>query len=145
MDQKVILIGNLGNDPEIAHLDSGVTVAKFSVATSETWKTKDGEKKSETSWHRVELWRGVAEVAEKYLKKGSLVKIEGKIKYGEYVNKEGQKVYTTTIKGEDLLMFPKSSSENKQERAPSQATNTEYAPPTQTPPPPTEDDEDLPF
>ena len=74
---KVILIGNLGKDPEVRYLDNGVAVANLSLATSENYKNKDGEKVTQTEWHDIVLWRGLAEVAEKYLKKGSSVYIEG--------------------------------------------------------------------
>ena len=73
---KVILIGNLGKDPEVRYLDSGVAVANFSLATTESYKNKEGERVSQTEWHNVVLWRGLAEVAEKWLKKGSSVYIE---------------------------------------------------------------------
>ena len=77
---KVILIGNLGKDPEVRYLDSGVAVANFSLATTENYKNKEGERVSQTEWHNIVLWRGLAEVAEKWLKKGSSVYIEGKIR-----------------------------------------------------------------
>jgi len=80
---KVILIGNLGNDPEVRKLDSGVTVVNFSMATSETYKDKNSnEKTTETQWHNIVLWRGLAEVAEKYLKKGSKIYIVENQKLG---------------------------------------------------------------
>ena len=78
---KVILVGNLGKDPEIRHLENGATVANFSIATSENYKDrKTGEKVSQTEWHNIVAWRGLAEIAEKYLKKGQKVYIEGKLK-----------------------------------------------------------------
>ena len=82
---KVILIGNLGKDPEVKYLDSGVAVANFSLATTESYKNKEGERVSQTEWHNVVLWRGLAEVAEKWLKKGSSVYIEGKIRNRKYL------------------------------------------------------------
>ena len=72
---KVILVGNLGKDPEVRYLDSGVAVANFSLATTESYKNKEGEKVNQTEWHSIVLWRGLAEVAEKWLKKGSSVYI----------------------------------------------------------------------
>ena len=78
---KVILVGNLGKDPEVRHLDSGIAVANFSLATTENYKNKEGERVSQTEWHNIVLWRGLAEIAEKWLKKGSSVFIEGKIFY----------------------------------------------------------------
>ena len=76
---KVILVGNLGKDPEVKYLDSGVAVANFSLATTESYKNKEGERVNQTEWHNIVLWRGLAEVAEKWLKKGSNVYIEGEI------------------------------------------------------------------
>ena len=77
---KVILVGNLGQDPEVRYLDNGVAVANFSLATTENYKNKQGERVSQTEWHNIVLWRGLAEVAEKYLKKGSSIYVEGKIR-----------------------------------------------------------------
>jgi single-strand DNA-binding protein len=76
---KVILIGNLGKDPEVRYLDNGVAVANMSIATTENYKNKEGDRVSQTEWHDVVLWRGLAEIAEKYLKKGSSVYIEGRL------------------------------------------------------------------
>ena len=85
---KVILVGNLGKDPEVRYLDSGVAVANFSLATTENYKNKQGEKVSQTEWHNIVLWRGLAEVAEKWLKKGSSVYIEGKIRTNKWEDKK---------------------------------------------------------
>lgn len=97
MINKVTLIGNLGADPEVRHLDSGVQVARFSVATNETYKDKDGNFQQLTEWHNVVAWRELAERAEKMLKKGMLVYIEGKISYRKYTTQEGQDRYVTDI------------------------------------------------
>ena len=87
---KVILVGNLGKDPEVRHLENGAAVANFSVATTESYKDRNtGERRDQTEWHNVVLWRGLAEVAEKYLKKGSQVYIEGKIRTRSWEDKEG--------------------------------------------------------
>jgi single-strand DNA-binding protein len=94
---KVILIGNLGNDPEVRTLENGTKVASFSIATSERWKNKQGEKQEETDWHNCVVWSPKAEVVESYLKKGSKVMIEGKIKTRQY-EKDGEKKYITEIK-----------------------------------------------
>ena len=88
---KVILVGNLGKDPEVRHLEGGAVVAKFPLATSETYKTKEGQRVDQTEWHNVVMWRGLAESAEKYLHKGSLVYIEGKIRTRSWEDKEGNK------------------------------------------------------
>ena len=104
---KVILIGNLGKDPEVRYLDSGVAVANFSLATTESYKNKEGERISQTEWHNVVLWRGLAEVAEKWLKKGSSVYIEGKIRNRKWEDKEGNTRYTTEILGDNMTMLGK--------------------------------------
>ncbi len=102
---KAILIGRLGKDPEIRHLESGVAVANFSIATSETYKDKQtGEKKEQTEWHNVVLWRGLAEVAEKYLKKGEQVYIEGKLRTRSW-EKDGVTRYTTEVVGDNMTML----------------------------------------
>lgn len=93
---KVILVGNVGKDPEVRHMDNGVSVANFSLATTESYKNKAGEKVVTTEWHRLVLWRGLAEIAEKYVKKGSQIYVEGKLKTRDY-DKDGQKHYTTEI------------------------------------------------
>ena len=102
---KVILVGNLGKDPEVRYLDSGVAVANFSLATTENYKNKQGEKVSQTEWHNIVLWRGLAEIAEKYLKKGSAVYIEGKIKNRKWEDKEGNTRYNTEILGDNMTML----------------------------------------
>ena len=102
---KVILVGNLGADPEIKYLDSGVVVANFRIATTENYKNKQGEKVSQTEWHNIVLWRGLAEVAEKWLKKGSSVYIEGKIRTRKWEDKEGNTRYNTEILADNMTML----------------------------------------
>ncbi|HEX9650002.1 MAG TPA: single-stranded DNA-binding protein [Cyclobacteriaceae bacterium] len=103
---KVILVGNLGKDPEVRHLEGGAAVANFSLATSESYKDKtSGERKTITEWHNIVLWRGLAEVAEKYLKKGDSVYIEGKIRSRQWEDKEGKTRYTTEIVGDNMVML----------------------------------------
>ena len=102
---KVMLIGNLGKDPEVRYLDSGVAVANFSLATTESYKNKDGERVSQTEWHNIVLWRGLAEVAEKWLKKGSSVYIEGRIRTRKWEDKEGNARYSTEILGDNMTML----------------------------------------
>jgi len=102
---KVILIGNLGKDPEVRHLESGAAVANFSIATTETYKDRNtGERKDVTEWHNIVLWRGLAEVAEKYLKKGSQVYIEGKLRTRSW-EKDGVTRYTTEVVGDTMTML----------------------------------------
>ena len=102
---KVILVGNLGKDPDVRYLDSGVAVANFSLATTENYKNKQGEKVSQTEWHNIVLWRGLAEVAEKWLKKGSSVYIEGKIRTKKWEDKEGNTRYNTEILADNMTML----------------------------------------
>lgn len=102
---KVILVGNLGKDPEVRHLESGVPVASFSLATSETYKDRNsGERKTVTEWHNVVLWRGLAEVAEKYLHKGDQVYIEGKLRTRQWESDNGTR-YTTEVIGDNMTML----------------------------------------
>ncbi|MGX1931374.1 single-stranded DNA-binding protein [Flagellimonas sp. 2504JD4-2] len=104
---RVQLIGNLGNDPEMVSLDSGNKLAKFSIATNETYKNAQGEKVTDTQWHNVVAWGKVAEIAENYLVKGKEVAIEGKLVSRSYENKEGEKRYITEIKCNELLLLGK--------------------------------------
>lgn len=101
---RVHIVGNLGNDPDTRFLDNGTAVTKLSVATTETWKDKSGEKQEETSWHRVVIWGKLAEIAGEYLRKGSQVYIEGKLKYGSY-EKDGVTHYTTDIVASEMRML----------------------------------------
>lgn len=102
---KVILVGRLGKDPEVRSLESGVSVANFTVATSETYRDRTtGEKKEITDWHNVVLWRGLAEVAQKYLHKGDLVYIEGKLKTRSW-EKDGVTRYTTEVVADNMTML----------------------------------------
>tara|TARA_B100000963_G_C22421059_1_gene577655 strand:- start:268 stop:711 length:444 start_codon:yes stop_codon:yes gene_type:complete len=103
---KVILIGNLGRDPEIKKLDSGATLASFSMATSENYTDKQSGKKIEqTDWHDVVLWRGLAEVAEKYLKKGTKIYIEGRLKKRSWQDREGNTRYSVEIIGNEMTIL----------------------------------------
>ncbi|MDC6361776.1 MULTISPECIES: single-stranded DNA-binding protein [Flavobacteriaceae] len=104
---KVQLIGNLGNDPEIITMENGNKLAKFSVATNESYKNGDGEKVTDTQWHNIVAWGKMAEIAESYLVKGKEVIIEGKLMSRAYETKEGEKRYVTEIKCNELLMIGK--------------------------------------
>jgi len=97
LNNKVQLIGNLGKDPEIKEIDGGRKVARFSLATTESYKNDAGEKITETSWHNIVAWNGLANIAEKYLNKGREVAVEGRISYRNYEDKGGQKKYFTEI------------------------------------------------
>jgi single-strand DNA-binding protein len=102
-----MLIGNLGKRPRYAILEGNIAVAKFSLATTETYKDRSGKLISQTEWHTVVLWRGLAELAQKYLHKGSLVYIEGRLKNRSWEDKEGNKKFATEIVGDNLIMLDK--------------------------------------
>ena len=106
---KVILIGNLGADPEVRSTSNGSRVATLSVATSRQWKNQSGEKQEKTEWHRVVLWNNkgstLADIAEKYCKKGDKVYVEGSIEYRSWQDREGQTRYTTEINGRELILL----------------------------------------
>lgn len=102
---KVQLIGNLGNDPEIINLESGKTLAKFSIATNESYKNTKGEKVTDTQWHNVVAWGTTAKIVESYLTKGKEVAIEGKLTSRSYDTKEGEKRYITEIVCSELMML----------------------------------------
>ncbi|HHZ81164.1 MAG TPA: single-stranded DNA-binding protein [Flavobacteriales bacterium] len=105
---KVILVGHLGKDPEIRYTPSEIAVCSFSIATSETFKDRNsGERKSLTEWHNIVLWRGLAETSEKYLRKGSQVYIEGKLKTRKWSDKDGITRYTTEIVADVMQMLDK--------------------------------------
>ena len=104
----MILVGHLGKDPEVRHLDGGVTVASFPLATSESY-IKDGRKIEQTEWHNIVMWRGLADIASKYLQKGKLVYIEGKLRTRSFEDKEGHKKYTTEVVAENFTMLGRKS------------------------------------
>ena len=114
---KVLIIGNLGNDPEIKYTQSGSPVANLSIATSERWKDKNsGEQKEQVEWHRVVLFSRLAEIAEQYLKKGSKVFIEGKLQTRDWEDSEGKKRYTTEIIAREMSMLDsRQGAENSQQ------------------------------
>lgn len=97
MINKVMLIGNLGRDPEVRHLDQNKSVARLAVATNENYKDKDGNWQTNTEWHTVNAWRGLAEYAEKYLKKGAQVYVEGKLRTRQYTDPNGVEKYSTEV------------------------------------------------
>jgi len=102
---KVILIGNLGSDPEVRHLSSGSVVANFNIATSESYTNKSGERVTQTEWHRIELWEGLAKVAEQYLKKGNMVYIEGKLRTENWQDNDGNSRTTTRIRATNMSLL----------------------------------------
>jgi single-strand DNA-binding protein len=104
---KVILVGNVGKDPETRYLEGGTAVCSFPLATSETYRNRDGERITTTEWHNIVLWRGLAEVAEKYVRKGSQLYIEGRIRTRSWDDRDGNKRYTTEIVGDNMQMLGK--------------------------------------
>ena len=110
---RVVLIGNLGKDPDLQYLEGNIAVAKFPLATTETYKDKNGTLVSQTEWHTVVLWRGLAELAQKYLHKGSLVFIEGRIKTRNWEDKDKNKRFSTEIIGDNLVMLDKRKEQNE--------------------------------
>lgn len=109
---KVILVGNLGKDPEIRHLEGGAAVASFSIATTEVYKDKAGVRHEQTEWHNIVVWRGLAEVAEKYLKKGMTIYIEGKLRTRSWDDKEGHKRYSTEVVGDTFTILSKKENQS---------------------------------
>ena len=135
---KVILIGNLGADPESREMPDGTKMTKFSIATTERYTNKNGEKVENTEWHNIVLWRGIAEVAEKYLKKGDSVCIEGKLKNRSWEDENGVKKYATDIQADNMTMLgSRRNSESTQ--------SNDYIAPSQDEKTNTDSVEDLPF
>ena len=104
---RVMLIGNLGKDPDVQFLEGNIAVAKFPLATTETFKDRSGKLVSQTEWHTVVLWRGLAELAQKYLHKGSLVYIEGRLRTRSWEDKEANRKFATEVVGDNLIMLDK--------------------------------------
>lgn len=102
---KVMLIGNLGKDPEVRHMDNGVVKATFPLATTESYRTPDGVRMERTEWHNIVMWRGLANLAEKYLKKGKQVFIEGKLTSRSYEDQNGTKRYITEVVAEHVVLM----------------------------------------
>ena len=104
---KVILIGNVGKDPEVRHLESNVSVANFTLATSENYTNKSGEKVTTTEWHNIVCWRGLASIAENYIRKGSQIYVDGKIRTRSYDAPDGSKRYITEILADSIQLLGK--------------------------------------
>lgn len=144
---KVILIGNLGKDPEVRHLENGAVVANFSIATSEVYTDRaTGERKENTDWHDIVVWRGLAEITEKYLKKGYKVYVEGKLKKRSWQDKEGNTRYTTEVLADEMTILsrPEGAERANEPQAPYSQTGTP-TPPSKIDELLREDDSDLPF
>ncbi len=147
---KVILIGNLGKDPEIRRLENGSIVASFSLATSEVYTDRTtGEKKEITDWHDIVVWRGLAEIAEKYIKKGYKVYVEGKLKKRSWQDKEGQTRYATEVIGDVMTILSRPESANVGGQVVQNQNSSYSSVGTPTPPSPNDltsaEDDDLPF
>jgi single-strand DNA-binding protein len=116
LKNKVTLIGNLGMDPETRKLESGKKVTHFTLATEESYKNSDGQKVSETTWHNIVAWNGLADIADKYLKKGHQVVVDGRISYRSYEDKQGVTKYITEIVLNDLVLLRNGKSSSKAEK-----------------------------
>lgn len=137
---KVILIGNLGKDPELRYAPSGSAVANFSLATSEQWKDQEGNPQERTSWHNIVVWGKLAEIASEYLKKGRKVYIEGRLQYRDYEGKDGNKRYVTEIVAGDLVMLGSRQDGGESGGSFSREESSSGAPPSVS-----EEKDDLPF
>ncbi|HIL09593.1 MAG TPA: single-stranded DNA-binding protein [Candidatus Latescibacteria bacterium] len=141
---KVILIGNLGADPEVRYTPDGAPVANFNLATSESWNDRtSGEKQERTEWHRLVVWRKLAEIVGQYLKKGSKIYIEGKLQTRSWEDQSGQKRYTTEVVVNELQMLDSrgEGGGDGMSRDPGPAAQPEYGPP----PGGAAEEDDLPF
>jgi single-strand DNA-binding protein len=133
---RVMLIGNLGKDPDLQQLEGNIAVAKFPLATTETFKDRTGKLVSQTEWHTIVLWRGLAELAQKYLHKGSLVYIEGRLKTRSWEDKEGVKKFMTEVVGDNLIMLDKradGAAKNDVHDSPGSSTYPDDLPPVGEP------------
>lgn len=164
---KVIIVGRLGQDPEVRHMPNGNAVANFTVATSESWKDQQGQKQERTEWHRITIYQKLAEIAGQYLHKGSNIYLEGRLQTREWTDKQGQKRYTTEIICHEMQMLdgkPQSQglqqnqawgapqNQGAQPQQPAPQTNPmqggyNYAAARNAPPqePPMDFDDDIPF
>ncbi len=121
---KVILVGNLGKDPEVRNLESGSKVASFPLATTEFYKDRDGNRAEQTEWHNINLWNQLGDLAEKYLKKGDKIYLEGRIKTRTYEDKDGNKKYFTEIVGNQMTFLGSPQKSNDSTNPPTQQEDT---------------------
>ncbi|ODS82543.1 MAG: single-stranded DNA-binding protein [Cytophagaceae bacterium SCN 52-12] len=146
---KVILIGNLGADPEVRHLENGSVVANFNIATSETYTNKNGERVDQTEWHRIELWDRLAQIAEQYLKKGNQVYIEGRLRTENWTDKDGQPRSRVSIRGNSMTLLGGPNSQAGSPAGASSGSERPAPPSREAAVPPAiasqDDDDDLPF
>lgn len=147
---KVILIGNLGADPEVRHLENGASVANFRIATTEKLRVRvtdaegreNWENREQTEWHNLVAWRGLATIVERYLRKGSKIYVEGKLRNRQYQDKDGKDRYITEVVLDELLMLDRASGDGTQSPRPQAAASTGPAPAPITDGP---ENDDLPF
>lgn len=130
---KVILVGNLGRDPEVRYMPSGDAMANLNLATTDTWKDKGGEKQEKTEWHRVVMFGKTAEIAGEYLKKGSQVYIEGRLQTRKWTDKEGQERYTTEIVADRMQMLGSRSGGSDRMAPPDDEASSRAAAPAKKP------------
>ncbi|HYF04316.1 MAG TPA: single-stranded DNA-binding protein [Patescibacteria group bacterium] len=140
---RVTLIGNVGKDPDVSFTQGGIPVARLSLATSESWKDREGHVQEHTDWHFVVLWRGLAEIAQKYVRKGSKIYVEGKLKTRSYEEKDGTRKYVTEIVAENVLLLDRQQSSEQQ--AASSTQNSPAAASEMASNPYGTSDDDIPF
>lgn len=149
MVNKVILIGNVGADPDVRYLEGGTAVANLRLATTESYKNKNGERVDQTEWHNIVLWRGLAEIVEKYVHKGMRLYIEGRIRTRSWDDQNGAKRYTTEIWADNMQMLSFKQDNGDSGSAPSRSYNAPVSSTSSTAPSPAsnvpDDSDDLPF
>jgi len=128
---KVILVGNVGKDPEIRRFENNIK-ASFSLATSETYTPKGGDKVTQTEWHNIVAWRRLAELAENYIRKGSQILIEGKLRYRSYDDRDGNKRYVVEVEADVIQLLGRKPDGQSQQNQGTQNSNGSYAPPPQS-------------
>jgi single-strand DNA-binding protein len=141
---KVILIGNLGRDPEVRYTKSGTSVATLNLATSESWTDQNGQKQERTEWHRVVAWSKLADIAKEYLTKGNQVYIEGKLQTRSWDDRDGNKRYTTEIKADQMIMLGGRRDESS-DRGGSSSSPSSPPGPEESPEPFNATEDDVPF
>ncbi len=143
---KVILIGNVGKDPEVRHLETGIAVASFTLATTERYRNRNGELQDQTEWHNIVCWRNLAELSEKYINKGAQIFVEGKIRTRSWSDQTGAKRYTTEIVADNIRLLDRKGTTVPSTDAPMQGNSPAPAAAQQTYSAPVEDtSDDLPF
>lgn len=138
---KVILVGNLGKDPELRYTPSGTAVCTFSLATTERFKNKQGEQQDRTEWHNIVVWAGLAEICGKYLTKGKQIYLEGRLQYRSYDDRDGNKRYITEVVANEMQMLGRAGDQPDSGRSSSSSDDFSQAPPE----PQFNPDDDIPF